>query len=612
MATTYNKRYGVDWPKEFSDLFIDMTIAKKWKLFRDQGIIVSVDPGECMVKAVKGLFPDDVKFSPWTQTMVEDFAREDKYAMIGCGSCGKSYAMAACCIAYWLTDPLNTAVIVGSATLKDLQTRSWSPILTLFSTLKNNKAGIPIPGKIVSNQYAIVNEKDESMSLTMSAKAAIQGRALDEGRIIGTHADWVLLAVDELGLVRDIESLKTAITNISIGTRGFKCLSAANPDPWDSPNSCFYIPAKGDKVTVDTGSWRSQMGYFVRHFDGLKSPVVLDPKTKLDFPFLMSGDDVKSALDLCNGDDTNPRFWKMVRGFPLSSFGNQPTVLDPLVAAANRVAQPLEEPMNGSRSRVGLAAGVDPAWSDTGDDAIFAGCEVVQQDGRPILDFTGRHHKMALSVSSKEPITQQLRDGVITRLNTDGGPKLHCVYIDSSGNQGLADALDIYVGGGCGHINSSERASEFPLRALDATPARKRVRDRGTESWFVLAEFCRAGMVRGLPQDAVDGLIQRRYLTKTNSTSGSTNEPITPLRLESKDDFIKRFKGSPNKTDACALAALAVKERLGIVPYGSVPPPVLEGTLPGLYVEHGGTPSPIPDREYHEGDFADIEMFAGD
>jgi len=584
MSETYRSRYGIDWPSEMSDTFIDLTVAKKWRLMESQGIKVDADPGECLERAITKLFPS-VIMSPWTRQMIHDFANNDKYAMIGCGACGKSHAMAACGIAYWIVDPLNTAVIVASATLKDLGTRAWAPTLSLFTELKNNKEGVPIPGKILQGQYAIVNERDENLPETMSVKAAIQGRALDEGRLQGTHTEWIALIIDELGLVADIEALKTHITNMSIGTLGFKSINAANPNPWEHSNSCFYLPKPGEKVDENTGSWTSSMGYFVRHFDGLKSPVILDPANKAKYPFLMNQGNIDDALNLSGGDKRHPRFYKMVRGFPLTSGTGSPTVLDPIIAAQQCVGLPLTAPVYGGRSRVGFAAGVDPAWSEGGDDAIYSGCEVVVQDGRVYLDFTSRTSRLPVSVDSKLPVTAQLRNGVIDRINKDGGPYMDYVYVDSSGNQGLADDLDVYVAVGCGHINNSVRASERPLRARDPRPAREHIYDRGTESWCVLSAFCAAGQVRGLPQGAINGLTQRRFATKNG-----TDDVMTPMRLEEKKEFIKRFKGSPNEADACALAALAVKEKLGVMPFGGVPTP--DGIITGAAPDR----SAIPDR----------------
>ena len=57
----------------------------------------------------------------------------------------------------------------------------------------------------------------------------------------------------------------------------------------------------------------------------------------------------------------------------------------------------------------------------------------------------------------------------------------------------------------------------------------------------------------------------------------------SPLRLEAKDDYKRRFRKSPNEADACALCALAVKERVGVDPFGSLPsvaPSALVATAP--------------------------------
>ena len=74
-------------------------------------------------------------------------------------------------------------------------------------------------------------------------------------------------------------------------------------------------------------------------------------------------------------------------------------------------------------------------------------------------------------------------------------------------------------------------------------------------------------MVRGLPQEALTQLTQRRYACRNGTTA-----QLFPLRMEAKDKFRVRFKKSPDEADACALAALAVKERLGIIPFSFVMP----------------------------------------
>lgn len=581
---SYVTHFGYDWLPQTDRTFAALTIAKKWKMFQARdGAAPDADPGDCLEEGLKNLFGDKLKQSPWTVEMIHDFAKEDAYAMIGCGGCGKSHVIAACGIAYWIVDPFDTATIIASSTKTDLATRAWAPTLELFTFLKENNRGWEIPGRVMQGQYAIVNVRDEAVAESMSPRSAIQGRAIDEGRMQGTHEPWVMIAIDELGLVKDIPALETHLANLRIGTLGCKIVFAANPQPWDHPTSKFYIPPKGVSVTPDTGCWRAKSGFWVRHFNGYKSPVVLEPRLKADFPFLMSQDDIDKNLAMCGGDPRHPLMCKMVVGFPMRSGGGTPSVLDPVIASNNEVTAAMPAPISGGRVFIGRAAGVDPAWSEHGDSAIYAGVKVFQQDGRPYLDFGGQTGRMNITTDSSDPVTLQLRKGVSERIRRDNGPALTLLYVDSSGNQGLADDIDVYLGPGCGHINNSERASEAPLRAYDPRRARAVVKDRGTESWVVLAEFCKAGMVKGLPQPAVDGLTQRRFVSRPNS-----DDPVSPLRLEPKEVFMKRFKGSPNETDACALAALAVKERMGVLPFGSVPEATPEGIFPGAYADEGG------------------------
>ena len=100
------------------------------------------------------------------------------------------------------------------------------------------------------------------------------------------------------------------------------------------------------------------------------------------------------------------------------------------------------------------------------------------------------------------------------------------------------------------------------------------VYDRGTEAWCVLAEFCRAGQVKGLPMTVVEALTQRRYAANMVKDASGQKVPAgvkNPLRLEDKEEFKKRYHGrSPDECDACAMAALAIKERCGLLPFGYI------------------------------------------
>lgn len=468
----------------------------------------------------------------------------------------------------WVVDPYDTVTLLGSTTKEDLKSRSWEGVERYHHALRNNKLGFLVPGKISKQGQKLINHDEDDVAGSSGEKAGIQGRAINEGgRLQGAHAKYVRLVVDELAEISNHEAIKTAIANLRVGTTSFKFIGLANPESWDNPSCQYCEPPQGrDKVDVDTGSWFSTFGCFVRHHDGLKSPCVKNPELRSEFPFLMSMDEYESVLREAGGNPDAPQIWKMIRGFPVPLGTMIPTVLDPKIAAENHVGELI--PDANMYPVAGVAAGIDPAWSEGGDGAYHSKVVVRIINGKPILDFGGGLSRLTISATDSRPVTKQLRDQVISIMRTPGNaPLLRHTAIDSSGNQGLADDLDITLSDACLHVNSSQRASDYSLRATDNRKAKEIVYDRGTESWAVLAEFCRAGMVRGLPQEALTQLTQRRYACRNGTTA-----QLFPLRMEAKDKFRLRFKKSPDEADACALAALAVKERLGILPFSFILP----------------------------------------
>ena len=472
----------------------------------------------------------------------------------------------------WVTDPFDTAIRLGSTDKQSLKSRSWNAVITYFMALKRNKRGLLVPGKLSKSGYAILNDDSDDSVESVGEKAGIVGVAVndseDSGKLQGAHAKFVRLVIDELATITHHGNIQKAMQNLRIGSIDFKFYALANPASWEDPSCQYCIPEKGiNSVNVDTGYWISTRGYIVRHHDGLKSPTLKSPEAAKEFPFLIKQEDIDQNLAECDGNQDAPLFWQMTRGFPVPGNTGIPTVLDVKIANDQRVTEP---PMFAS-APISAAAGIDPAWSEGGDGAIYQLVLIRTIDGKPILDFSGGTHKLQIKASSELPVAKQLLDQVLAIMSVPGGycAPLSATAVDASANQGLADDLDIFIGRGatrCMHVSNSVRASDRPIRFGQSDLCKDRYRDRGTEAWCVLAEFCKAGMVKGLPPEALRGLVQRRFAVRKG-----TSQQIVPLTLESKDDFKVRFRKSPDETDACALAALAVKEVLGILPFGWLP-----------------------------------------
>ncbi len=571
MPKTYLSRYGYDWPVEIDPIYLDLMIAKKHReLAEKKGIVIS-DPWDKLLSAARALISADLfKVSPWTEQHAHDFTMYNSVVTWGSASSSKSNDYGLFALLDWITDPYTTLWLIGSSTMKDLKRRTWESVSRYYSALLLNKQGFSIPGRLSEERLFILNVADPNVPGSGASKAGIMGVALDEGRLQGSHLPYVRVLVDELATISDHESLKTDLTNLNFGTDDFRFYGLANPKEWTDESCQYCMPANGQVVDVDTGSWMSTRGVFVRHHDGLKSPCMLDPSLASVFPFLMQQKHYDAALQMSDGNKDAPRMWQQVRGFPSPAGVAFPSVLDPRIAANMRISSPPDSVQKWE----GAVAGIDPAWSEGGDAAIYARADIVWSNGVPVLDFTGHVHRLHISATSTDPVTKQLRDAVLMHMRAPGAPSMRNTAVDSSGNQGLADDLDLYVGGGCMHVNNAEAASGNPLRATGSSEVAKDViADRGTESWVVLADFCKAGQVKGLPEPALRALTSRRFAGKGRK-----------LRLEAKEDFCNRFGGSPNECDACALAALAAKERFGLVPFGNgiLPAPAASAVLSGL------------------------------
>lgn len=504
----------------------------------------------------------------------------------------------------WATDPFDTAIRLGSTDKISLKSRSWEAVLRYFMLLKHNDKGLLFPGKVSKTGFAILNDDRDESAESIGEKAGIIGVAVndseDSGKLQGAHARFVRLVIDELATIDHHQNIKKAIVNLRVGA-DFRFFALANPESWENESCKYIIPKDGiTSVDVNTGFWMSSSGYLVRHHDGYKSPALESPEKAREFPFLMTRDVIEANLADCDGNEDAPLFWQMVRGFPPPTGSGIPTVLDPRVAADQRVTAPPPE------SRVvACAAGIDPAWSEGGDGACYSNCKIRISNfdsSFPILDFSDLY-KLRIMASSGDPVTLQLRNQTVALMNDPGKQtaSLAATAVDSSGNQGLADDLDIFVGQGVSrtlHVNFSERASDRPIRYNTDVVGNRKYRDRATEAWCTLALYCKAGMVRGLPDRVLAALTKRRFLVSKGSVI-----PREPLALEPKEEFKKRAFGgkSPDEADAAALAALAVKEVLGILPYGWLPKadrPIVDERAPSYGVGSGLPPS----YELSEGD----------
>lgn len=482
----------------------------------------------------------------------------------------------------WITDPFDTYIALASTSVPMLRLRSFESVIRYFRILKAHPA-FQIPGKESVSQTAIVNDNDDGNDAT--AKASVRGVALSDGdeakavaRLAGAHLPWVTIVLDEGSALP--EAAAKARFNASAGTRRFRFVSLANPVSRYDEATKLCVPVNGwESVTEETESWRSRHG-LVLHHNGFRSPAILEPDGERKYPFLINQRQIDRMLSDVGGNADDPMIWRMVKGFP-APLGTEGTVL----SQADLVTfHALEEPVWLAEGRFVDVAGLDPAFVAGGDACILQRARVGRTREGVVTVWTPPPDLIPILASSQRPATYQVVDRTRSILAEHGIPvgNLAC---DDSGTQSVCDVLAVETGVQPIRCNFSSRPTEPP------DGSKPRYRNLVTEIWHLVASLVRDNQIRGMPSVVAEQLCSRRY-----------QRGITPLSLESKDDYRKRRQGqrSPDEADAYALACFAAV-RVGAVRPGYFPSVTVGGGPASVFGGRrlsGGYENPVDDGRF--------------
>lgn len=533
--STTKRRYGLDWPADIEDPFIELTLAKKWMLepFCHGNLL---EPGEHMLRAIRALFtPEQWKISPWTEEHAHAWAGEEFSVWLGGASCSKSNDAGGLAVLDWMTDPTETYIALASTSVPMLKLRSFESVIRYFRILKAHPRFL-FPGKESASQTAIINVGDDDTT----DKASIRGVALADGdearavaRLAGSHLPYVTMILDEGAALPPAAA--NARFNARAGTRRFRFLSLANPiDRYDEATK-FCAP-KGGWETVDenTGKWRSNYG-LVLHRNGFKSPAIEHPE---EYPFLINQKQLDDMLRDAGGNRDDPLIWRMAIGFPLP-LAAEDSVLSPATISAFAADKPavwLERPI----CRV---AGLDPAFTSGGDKCILQVADVGVSQSRELIISFLTPIQVPIEASNPRPVEYQISDYVLAK-SVELGFSLSDLAVDDSGTQSIASIIQEESGVAPIRVNFGARATPLPNDPKTGKPPRPRYRNKVTELWYELARLVREGKVRNLPPVVARQMCSRRY-----------RRDVTPLALESKVEYKSRHQGrSPDEADALVVA----------------------------------------------------------
>lgn len=586
-SDTYKQKYGLDWPPEYHDVFIDLVCAKKWREYPYCKARLD-DPGTHLLRACRALFtPSEFGISRWTEQHAEDFTTSNFCGTWGCAASGKSNDYGCFLLLDWATDPTETVSLLCSTTRDMLRIRSYESVIRYFQVLKRNPFFL-FPGKESKTTTAILNADDDDdesgVGMMSTVKASIRGVAVnDGGSIQGAHLPYVRLLCDELAEMKPHAMNSRA--NLSIGCRDFRCFFLANPTSLYDESAKYSVPIDGwSSITPDSEFWLTRWGR-VRHHNGFSSPAVKEPDGARKYPYLINQEQIDRRLAEEDGNMDARDIWVFVKGFPPRS-GVDDTVLTPeLIHTHHMQDKPVwitpEEELT-------YVAGLDPAFTSGGDDCLLKiGAIGVASDYARILAFVDTV-KIPIDAVSQRPATYQVVDALAPLLEKYNIP-VSRLCVDDSGTQSVADVISVEIGPGVLRLNSARAASDARISDKDNTLMKDKYVDLGTESWMRTAVLGRQGRLRGMTDRAANEFSIRRLVMAGRRK-----------RLESKKEYKARLKGhrSPDDGDATALCVWAASGLLaGATGLEGAHGPQRYGARPGIHIRSSLKSSDYVDSE---------------
>ena len=479
---------------------------------------------------------NDLLWHGWIERMLRSWCDYNWIVWTGPASSGKSMAASAFALEYWLEDPTHTSVIMASTTKSALARRLWFYVQDLHAKIP---AEAGYKGEAIYSEYMIRWKAGDK-------KNGIFGVAVEEGPIeealhnlIGFHNKRVALMVDEAPGVR--EALFGACDNLSKNPE-FKCLMMGNAESREDPHGRFSEPVYGwpsvdpetDTQWETTGAMAQGNGVCV-FFDGRKSPAITEVDGQQRFPFLINQSQIDAALDYYKTPD-DPRFWSQSIGFwpPITL---KRTVLDERIVLNNAV----KEPAIWYTSFRWFAA-LDPSY-EGGDRKVFQAFKLGQlgadKNDSWQIEFA-KPVELKISIKEEKEIHYQIVQQCIDLCEALEIPPIHFALGSSGEGGGLLSIFRREWGAVVG-IEEAGVVSDRPVSKSNPRSCHEEYDRVVTELWFAVREFCIHGCIRAMPDEAIREYYARRWQIQNRK-----------VRLETKEEFKKHFKRSPDYGDAVA------------------------------------------------------------
>ena len=520
--------YGYGFPPEFDQLQIELYHFRQ-KTSEEEGGLGRLGHYQNIVKI---LWPDLV-YTEWTHRMQEGLCRDGSVIFTGPAAAGKSWEMARFAIVWMLMAPTDIAVAVTSTSVKMSKKRIWAKLKTMWETANETaktNLGYSLPGYILESSCEIQTRKGDSEHAIAivpgSQKYLLDGKA----KLKGWHAKYVLILADEF---QDMTGeVIEGCVNMRSGTIEFKFAGSGNGCSWMDTMGVAMMPLSGnpESVNVDLDEWEGTDATII-HFDGLKSPNILEPGSA---QWNQSQADIDKIV--AKHGENSLQYWQMVRGFPPPDDSYNAVVSESLLIKFGALQQ--QELSTGWEWHAGLDSGFG------GDDCVLKLARVgtfILPQGETARRGVVFSERIVIKTVSKttDPVDFQIADQV-TAICKERGIKPRNLSIDGTGTgRGVAAIIRKNWSNEVHVLSYGESASDMPVSSEDFTKGKDAYWNRVTEMYYSFRIFTMNGQVRGVTAQMARGFGCRTYVVKNGRT-------LLAPKLEAK----KILGRSPDEEDA--------------------------------------------------------------
>jgi hypothetical protein len=495
--------------------------------------------------------------------------------LMGAGSMSKSYTMGVGLLMEWASDPEFTTVRVVGPSEEHLQANLFSHLVAL-----HRGSTLPLPG-MVGSLFIGLDRRDRRSSI--SGVVIPIGQNKRAGRLQGAKRfprpqahpvfgalSRMFIFLDELenvpaGIWSDIDNVMSNLDEER--SKGLKMFGAFNPADRGGPAGQRAEPTFGwDNLDPDKHfRWTSKRGWEVLRLDALTSENVI--AGKVIFPGLQT----KAGVDRIvsnSGGTSSPGYWTFVRamyppqgvamsiipsGFIRNIKGTYIWLDKPTPVAGGDLALMGKSACIYCSGLWGRAVGM--RFPPTPEKP--AGSEILFKAANGVVV-----PRWALQVNSLLKLpkgeTSEMKN-VIVKTSRLLAVRPAWLCVDRTGHgQGVYDLLRSDWSPEVLGVNYSESATERKIMLEDQLTPREEFAYITSELWFALRRLLEFKYILFNPELETEALFGQ-FTSRLFSQQG------VKLRVESKQDYIKRGFESPDEADGVTLCVHAARVASGVI-----------------------------------------------